>query len=125
MGSSIVNIVIDCADPDALADFWAAALGSRKQPNPESADHVSVPLPGGGPRLHFQRVCVPKTVKNRLHFDLRPVTGTRDEELQRLLDLGATEVADLREPDGAGWVVLADPEGNEFCILRSRAELHA
>ncbi|HET7349393.1 MAG TPA: VOC family protein, partial [Marmoricola sp.] len=63
------------------------------------------------------------TVKNRLHLDLRPSAGTRDEELERLLGLGATQVADLRQDDGSGWVVLADPEGNEFCILRSEAEI--
>jgi hypothetical protein len=63
-----------------------------------------------------------KQVKNRVHLDLEPVEGSREEELARLLALGAREVADLRRPDGTGWVVLADPEGNEFCILRPRAE---
>jgi predicted enzyme related to lactoylglutathione lyase len=63
-----------------------------------------------------------KQVKNRLHFDLRPVEGTRDAELARLLEAGASVVDDLRNPDGTGWVVLADPEGNEFCILRSEDE---
>lgn len=68
-----------------------------------------------------------KTVKNRIHFDLRPVEGTRDAELARLLNLGAREVADHRgtHGPGTGWVVLADPEGNEFCILRSQAEVAA
>jgi predicted enzyme related to lactoylglutathione lyase len=62
-------------------------------------------------------------VKNRIHLDLRPRTGTRDEELERLLAHGASQVADLRDArDGTGWVVLADPEGNEFCILRSDGE---
>jgi hypothetical protein len=54
-----------------------------------------------------------------LHLDLRPAEGSRDTELARLLELGATEVDDRRLPDGRGWVVLADPEGNEFCILRA------
>ena len=58
-----------------------------------------------------------KRVKNRLHLDLRPVDGTREQEVERLLALGATQVADYRRPDGGGWVTLADPEGNEFCIL--------
>jgi Glyoxalase-like domain len=66
-----------------------------------------------------------KLVKNRLHLDLRPVEGDRDTELARLLDLGATEVDDRRLSDGRGWVVLADPEGNEFCILRSLTEVEA
>jgi hypothetical protein len=65
-----------------------------------------------------------KQVKNRLHFDLRPVDGTRDEEVARLVSIGATRVDDQREVrgDGTGWMVLADPEGNEFCVLRSDAE---
>ncbi|WP_375433581.1 VOC family protein [uncultured Friedmanniella sp.] len=70
----------------------------------------------------FIEVPEAKSVKNRLHLDLRPVEGTRDEEVARLLALGATEVADLRRPDGGGWVTLADPEGNEFCVLRGDAE---
>ena len=67
-----------------------------------------------------------KTVKNRVHLDLRPRTASRDAELETLLAHGATVVADLRgqHGPGTGWVVLADPEGNEFCILRSEAELH-
>ena len=63
-----------------------------------------------------------KTVKNRVHLDLTPTDRTRDEEVERLLGIGATLVADHRRPDGTGWVVLADPEGNEFCVERSTAE---
>jgi predicted enzyme related to lactoylglutathione lyase len=66
-----------------------------------------------------------KQVKNRLHLDLRPADGTRDEELARLIAFGAGVVADRRNTDGTGWVVLADPEGNEFCILRGEAEIAA
>ena len=67
---------------------------------------------------------VDKSVKNRIHFDIEPVEGTRDEELARLLAHGAVEVSDHRGQygPGTGWVTLADPEGNEFCILRSPAE---
>ena len=63
-------------------------------------------------------------MKNRIHFDLRPTASTRDDEVERLLGIGATQVADLRGQygPGTGWVVLADPEGNEFCVLRSEAE---
>jgi predicted enzyme related to lactoylglutathione lyase len=75
----------------------------------------------GGPVLFFNQVPEPKTVKNRLHLCLRPET-TREEEVERLTDLGATHVADHRGPEGTGWVVLADPEGNEFCVLRGDAE---
>jgi hypothetical protein len=75
----------------------------------------------------FIEVPEPKSVKNRIHFDLRPSAGSRDEELARLLALGATVVDDLRGKygPGTGWVVLADPEGNEFCILRSLAEVES
>ena len=78
--------------------------------------------PDGSQRLLFIEVPEAKRVKNRLHLDLVPDEGTRDAELARLLELGSTVVDDLRHPDGTGWVVLADPEGNEFCILCSDAE---
>ncbi|MBO0801834.1 MAG: hypothetical protein J2P25_02000 [Nocardiopsaceae bacterium] len=58
-----------------------------------------------------------KELKNRLHFDLRPVDDTRDQEVKRLLAMGASQVGDFRRPDGRGWVTLIDPEGNEFCVL--------
>ncbi len=61
-------------------------------------------------------------MKNRLHVDLQPTDRTRDEEVARLLGIGATLYADHRRPDGKGWAVLADPEGNEFCVERSDAE---
>ncbi|MBO4209902.1 VOC family protein [Micromonospora echinofusca] len=61
-------------------------------------------------------------MKNRLHLDLEPVDCTRDEEVARIVGLGARQVDDQRRPDGTGWVVLADPAGNEFCVLRSTAE---
>ncbi len=73
-------------------------------------------------RLLFIEVPDAKQVENRLHLDLTPAESTREQELERLLGLGAREFADRRRPDGSGWVVLADPEGNEFCILRSDAE---
>ena len=66
----------------------------------------------------FQPVAEPKTVKNRMHLCLRPTDRSRDEEIDRIVGLGATLVNDLRQGD-RGWVVLADPEGNEFCILRA------
>jgi hypothetical protein len=61
--------------------------------------------------------------QNRIHLDLRPAEGTRDAELARLVGLGASLLADHRSADGTGWVTLADPEGNEFCLLRSKAEV--
>jgi hypothetical protein len=69
----------------------------------------------------FERVPEGKATKNRVHLDLTPDT-TREQEVARLVSLGATEVGDHRRPDGSGWIVLADPEGNEFCVERSDSE---
>ena len=77
---------------------------------------------GGEPRLLFVEVPEGKGSKNRVHFDLEPTDRDRDDEIERVVALGATPLHDLRKEDGSGWLVLADPEGNEFCILRSRAE---
>jgi predicted enzyme related to lactoylglutathione lyase len=77
--------------------------------------------PDGRGRLLFIDVPEGKTVKNRLHLDLAPTDRTRDEEVERLLARGATMHQDLRKPDG-GWATLLDPEGNEFCVLRSESE---
>ena len=91
---------------------------SRDTRNAWSFDPVT------GHRLLFIDVPDTKQVKNRLHLDLEPRAGSRDEELDALLGLGATLVADHRgiHGPGSGWITLADPEGNEFCILRSAAE---
>ncbi len=83
--------------------------------------------PETGHQVLFIEVPDEKVAKNRLHFDLRPREGSRDDELSRLLGHGATEVLDTRGKwgPGTGWMVLADPEGNEFCILRSEQEVAA
>jgi predicted enzyme related to lactoylglutathione lyase len=125
MTARIAHTTVDARDPHAQSLFWSAVLGYAEDPDdPNEPDHEEcmIASPDGRQRLLFIAVPEGKTVKNRLHLDLEPVEGTRDEELQRLLDLGARAVDDLRRPDGTGWVVLADPEGNEFCILRSAAE---
>ncbi len=74
-----------------------------------------------GPVLYFNQVPESKKIKNRIHLCLRPET-LREQEVERLLGLGATFVTDHRNPDGSGWAVLADPEGNEFCVLRSESD---
>jgi predicted enzyme related to lactoylglutathione lyase len=125
MTAVISHTSFDAADAYAQSLFWAAVLGYAEDPaDPNLPGHEECMIfsPDGSTRLLFIEVPEAKTVKNRLHLDLVPATGTRDEELARLLALGATVVDDLRKPDGPGWVVLADPEGNEFCILRSDAE---
>ncbi|MFB9239860.1 VOC family protein [Plantactinospora siamensis] len=124
MTSRIENVCIDCADTYALAGFWAEVLGYPRHPEdfPGDPEALLVPPDGVGPVVFFQQVPEGKTVKNRLHFCLQPTDRSRDEEVDRLLALGASMAYDRRRPDGTGWAVLADPEGNEFCVLRSAAE---
>jgi predicted enzyme related to lactoylglutathione lyase len=120
MTSRLRNVTVDCADPHALAIFWSAATGYELDPDFD-AEEAWLHAPGDGPGILFLRVPEGKAVKNRLHFDLQP-DRPRDEEVDRLLALGATMVLDMRTPDGKGWAQLADPEGNEFCVERSAAE---
>ncbi|GHH13457.1 VOC family protein [Streptomyces lanatus] len=121
MVSVVQNVAIDCADAYALARFWSEVTGCPLHPEVEPGDRETQVMLAEGPLLYFNQVPEPKTIKNRIHLCLRPTT-TREEEVDRLLKLGATLVTDLREPDGAGWAVLADPEGNEFCVLRSESD---
>ncbi|GAB3213237.1 VOC family protein [Marinactinospora thermotolerans] len=126
MPSPIRNITIDCADPHALAEFWARVIGVPVDPRSgPGADEAYIDTPDGQPGLLFLRVPEGKVVKNRVHLDLGPSEATRDEEVERLVGIGATFLSDFRTPDGKGFVVLADPEGNEFCVERSDAELAA
>ncbi len=124
MTSRIENVVIDCADTYALAGFWAQVLGYPRHPDdfPGDPEAMLVPPDGVGPVVFFQAVPERKTVKNRLHFCLQPMDRNRDGEVERLLGLGASLVEDRRRSNGTGWTVLADPEGNEFCVLRSATE---
>lgn len=129
MSVKIRTITFD-AGPDhyALGGFWAELLGYGDVPeNPNHPDDPETVIigPDGGPAILFLPVPEPKTVKNRVHLDLQPQQGTRDELVARALGLGATLVADHRKPDGRGHVQLADPAGNEFCVEMSVAEKHA
>ncbi|MFE9745838.1 VOC family protein [Saccharothrix saharensis] len=112
------DVVVDSADPAALARFWAGVLG--KPITGESADEVDVAL-SDGQELVFVPVHDPKTTKNRVHLDLAS-TSPEDQEaiVTRAVDLGARPV-DVGQGD-VPWVVLADPEGNEFCVLEQRDE---
>jgi hypothetical protein len=139
-----IQVVIDCADPRRLARFWATALGYVMQDPPAGFDsweefltaqgvpesewnskNAVVDPEGRGPRLFFQRVPEPKTVKNRLHLDVNvggPLDTPPDErrrrvdaEVERLVAAGATRV-DEKEEMGDRWVLLLDPEGNEFDV---------
>jgi len=119
MTSLIRHVTIDCADAYALATFWSKVLGQPLHEEDEPGDPEALIEAAG---VLFVTVPETKTVKNRIHFDLQPQDRTRDEEVERLLALGATVADDRRKPDGTGWVVMADPEGNEFCVERSQAE---
>jgi predicted enzyme related to lactoylglutathione lyase len=111
-----LELVLDCQDPDRLASFWAAALGYHRY---GSAGPYRSLLPddGDGPKLILQAVDEPKSAKNRMHLDLR-VPNLEAEEA-RLAALGAVRTREeLIEEHGSCWVVMADPEGNEFCICQ-------
>jgi len=125
MVSRISHTTFDCHDAFVLSTFWKQVLGFADvpdDPNEPGDEECMIVAPEGEPRLLFVEVPEGKRVKNRVHLDLEPADRRRDDEIQRVLALGATPLHDLRKEDGSGWLVLADPEGNEFCILRSRAE---
>jgi predicted enzyme related to lactoylglutathione lyase len=116
------HIVIDSHDLPALADFWAAALGwtvlSTREREVIVGPSLDAPvglcfMPAGETR---------KTVKNRVHVDLTTTDGDRDAEIERLISLGARRV-DVGQGDEVDWDVLADPEGNEFCVVRPKTQL--
>ncbi len=127
MTAYVSHTTIDCRNAYELSEWWKQVLGYVDvdgDPNLPGHEECMILDPGSGHRLLFIEVPEGKATKNRIHLDLCPRSGTRDEELEVLLAAGATQVADLRgtHGPGTGWVVLADPEGNEFCILRSEAE---
>jgi hypothetical protein len=129
-----VQVTFDCAEPARLAAFWASALGYVIQPPPEGfeswpafLESIGVPESewdtrsaivdpdGKGPRLFFQRVPEGKAAKNRVHLDVNAGRDRMAAEVERLVGEGATVVGE-REEMGSHWVVLTDPEGNEFCL---------
>ncbi|MFF4370273.1 VOC family protein [Streptomyces sp. NPDC001594] len=121
MTSLIRHITIDCHDAYPLAEFWAGVLNGTVHEDDSPGD-PEVLLSTAGGALLFIQVPDTKSVKNRVHLDVQPQDRTRDEEVERLVALGARLVGDHRKPDGTGWATLADPEGNEFCVERSVAE---
>jgi catechol 2,3-dioxygenase-like lactoylglutathione lyase family enzyme len=132
MTARMTEISIDCADPDRLATFWCGVLGYEVldsedglveigPPDRSDAELLDAvrrgPVP---PTIFLCRVPEAKAGKNRLHFDVSPVDGTQADEVARIEALGARP-ADIGQTGEESWVVLADPEGNEFCVLRSLA----
>jgi catechol 2,3-dioxygenase-like lactoylglutathione lyase family enzyme len=125
MASRVSHTTFDCRDAFALSEFWKQVLGYDDvpgDPNEPGDEECMIVGRDDEPRLLFVEVPEGKHVKNRVHLDLEPTDRDRDEEIERVIALGAAPLHDLRKEDGSGWLVLADPEGNEFCILRSRAE---
>ena len=126
MASKFTELAIDCSDPGGLARFWCSVLDYVVQDEEDGVVAIGSPaVPEGKtrlgpvpPTLTFAYVSEGKTVKNRVHIDVSPADREQDEEIARLVALGATVISDNR-PE-FGWVTLADPEGNEFDVLADR-----
>jgi catechol 2,3-dioxygenase-like lactoylglutathione lyase family enzyme len=125
MVTHIVATTIDCADPARLAEFWSAVLGYRTVQSGNSTDGTAFVEIGpsdwdtaGGAAVLFEQVAdvPPKTGKNRVHLDVAAAPGRHRIEVERILALGANRV-DIGQRNDEPWTVLADPEGNEFCVL--------
>lgn len=127
MSCYVSHVSMDCAEAYALSEFWRAVLGYvdvADDPNGPGDEECPILDPVSGHTVLFIEVPDPTPGKNRLHLDLRPRDGRRDDEVERITALGGVVVADRRDihGPGAGWVTMADPEGNQFCVLRSEAE---
>ena len=130
MTSFVAHTTVDCHRAYELSEWWKQLLGYVDvdgDPNEPGHEECMILDPDTGHSILFIEVPDAELPAKRIHFDLRPREGTRDEEVERVLALGATQVDDQRGTygPGTGWVVLADPEGNLFCILRSQAEVDA
>ena len=128
MTSCVSHTTVDCHNAYALSEWWKLLLGYIDvpgDPNEDGDEECMSVDPLTGHQLLFIDVTDDKQVKNRVHFDLRPTDRSRDDEIDRVVGIGARTVADRRNPDGTGWMVFADPEGNEFCVVRSDAERSA
>jgi Glyoxalase-like domain len=127
VASKFTELAVDCADPAGLARFWCAVLGYEVQDEEDGLVTIGSPaLPEGRkrqgpvpPTLTFAKVPEGKIVKNRVHLDVNATDREQDEEVARLLDLGARH-ADVGQTGEESWVCLVDPEDNEFCVLAGR-----
>ena len=123
MASRITELVLDARDPDLLARFWCAVLGYVELDRADNGD-IEIGPPGLGfggqqPTIVLNRSDKPRAGLLRLHIDVNPTDRDQDAELERLLAIGARP-ADVGQTGDESWHVLADPEGNEFCLLRRR-----
>ncbi len=128
MATRISHTTINCVDAYNLSEWWKRLLDYTDipgDPNEPGHEECMIVDPTTGHRLLFIEVDELQEPVGRVHLDLAPVDRTRDEEITRVLGLGAREVADRREADGSGWMVLEDPAGNRFCAVRSEAERSA
>ncbi|MDR7252613.1 catechol 2,3-dioxygenase-like lactoylglutathione lyase family enzyme [Nocardioides sp. BE266] len=135
MASRMTEISVDCHDPERLAAFWCEVLGwvvLDREPGlveiasapPDDAALLEAVRSGPVvPTMFFAQVPEDKVVKNRIHFDVSPVDVSQEDEVERILALGASRAA-VGQTGEESWTVLADPEGNEFCVLRSLAPGH-
>ena len=123
MACRLSEIVVDARDPEALAAWWAEVLGYRVLGREDGAVEIGPEAGFGGaaPTLVFTPVAEPSPGKSRLHLDLNATDRDQDVELERLLGLGATR-ADVGQTGEESWHVLADPEGNPFCLLSTRLD---
>ncbi|MDR8415028.1 VOC family protein [Nonomuraea sp. 3-1Str] len=115
-------VTIDAADPYELGSWWSKVTGLPLGDDDNPGDPEIMLRTKQDPFLLFIRVPEGKAGKNRVHLDVNAIEGSRDQEVERLLELGATIFEDHRRPDGTGWVTMHDPEGNEFCVTRNQAE---
>ena len=130
MTSFVAHTTVDCHHAYELSEWWKQVLGYvdvEGDPNEPGHEECMVVDPGTGHAILFIEVPDAELPAKRVHFDLRPRTGTRDEEIERVRALGAVQLDDQRDVHGpgTGWVVFADPEGNQFCVLRSQGEIDA
>ena len=130
MTSFVSHTTVDCANAYELSEWWKQLLGYVDvdgDPNLPGHEECMILDPGSGHSLLFIEVPDAELPAKRIHFDLRPRSGSRDDEVERVRALGAREVGDRRGQygPGTGWVTFADPEGNQFCVLRSQAEVDA
>lgn len=124
MASRISELVLDCADPELLARFWGDVLGYVELGREDGAIEIGPPDVGFGglqPTIILSPSADPRSAKLPLHIDLNPTDRDQDAELERLLALGARR-AEIGQTGDEQWHVLADPEGNEFCLLRRRLD---
>lgn len=128
MASFVSHTTIDCRNAYELSEWWKQLLGYTDiegDPNLPGHEECMIRDPETGHQLLFIEVPDPELPAKRIHLDVRPRERTRDDEVEWLLSYGATQLADHRGKygPGSGWVTFADPEGNQFCVLRSQAEL--